>query len=55
MDGNTTGIFVNVAPAIKGISSTVNLGNFDFVKWAKITLVAIRPNTMPVVIANRIK
>lgn len=32
MDGNTTGIFVNVAPTINGIKSTVNFGNFDFVK-----------------------
>lgn len=55
MEGNNKGTLVNKAPVINGINNTVNLGNFDLVKCAKITLVAILPNTIPVVMANKIK
>jgi hypothetical protein len=55
MEGNNKGKLVIIAPVTKGTNSTVDLGNFDFVKWAKMILVAILPNTIPVVMANKMK
>lgn len=44
-----------MAPPINGSSMTVNMGNPTLTKWAKMILEAMRPNTIPVVMANKMK
>jgi len=50
-----TGMLVRSAPTSNGINSTVYIGKGIFVTCARMIFVATRPNTIPVVKANRMK